>query len=1044
MISQWFRGASSVGTGRDAVRSDLWRACGTVASTPQAWTKGSIMTKRGTLLFLVAAMLVVAAIYRLAPWSSKNEVYDQRQQEREAYAAFLAAHPYSQHQTMSEAALQALPKNDRPDLAAEQDFLMTMDPATLTVPMDRLWNALEQAGQTQGRGSFSLITNPWSERGPDNVGGRTRGIMWDPNTTDKFWAGGVDGGLWFTNDITNASTPWSNVDDFWANLAVSSITYDPTNTNTYYAGTGEGFFNFDAVQGAGIFKSTDAGANWSQLASTTTSTFEHVQDVVVHPTTGDVYAATRADGVMRSQNGGTSWSQVLGFPHGTSTERAADLEVGADGSLYAAMGIFTTDGIYKSPAGGTVGDAGTWTKLNTAGSGFPTTGIERIDVATAPSDANRLYAVAQDGGTAIEGLYRSDNAGATWTAITTPVDLETCTIPAGDFSRGQAWYDLIIEVDPLDEDVAIVGAIDLFRTTDAGANWTQISVWTNGCSGPSSSLPVVHADQHAISYRPGSSTEIVFGHDGGVDYTSTGASKSSLVPTYINRNVNYNVTQFYSAAQHPTAGSNIMLGGTQDNGTHRFTSGGLGSTAEVFGGDGGFTFIDQDTPTQAITATTNNRWRRSFDTGVSFSDAFLQGTGNFINQADYDDAADILFATRNANEVLRLSDFFGSISDTPFTTSLLGGAQASAFKVSPFAAPSSTVFVGSENGRIVKMTNAETGSPTFANADPSGTLPVGNISSIELGASENQILVTFSNYGVVSVWETTDGGTTWVNKEGNLPDMPVRWALYNPGQRLHVVLATEVGTWETADITATPPTWVATATMPTVRVDMLQLRLSDGMLMASTHGRGVWTSTFTTPLPVELVSFDVLADGRSALLTWETASETNNAGFEVQHFPGDGSEIAARETPLPWSVVDWVDGHGTTEVAQRYAYRLDDLAPGRHRFRLKQIDFDGTFEYSPEIEVIIEMVESFVMEPAYPNPFNPEAQFRFAVLRPQRVQVALFDVAGRQVRMLYEGEPTPGQLQTVRIDGGGLSSGSYLVRVAGESFVETQQITLVK
>ena len=190
-------------------------------------------------------------------------------------------------------------------------------------------------------------------------------------------------------------------------------------------------------------------------------------------------------------------------------------------------------------------------------------------------------------------------------------------------------------------------------------------------------------------------------------------------------------------------------------------------------------------------------------------------------------------------------------------------------------------------------------------------------------------------------------------------------------------------------------------------------------------------------LPVELVSFEARLDGNAVRLAWETASETNNAGFEIQ-FRNSKFEIRN------WEPAGFVEGHGTTERPQAYHYRIENLAPGHHVFRLKQIDFDGAFEYSPEVEIIVEMVERFVVEPVYPNPFNPLAQFRFAVQRPQQVRVDLYDVLGRQVRTLYQGTPQTGQMQIVPIDGSDLPSGTYLVRVGGESFVQSQMVTLLK
>jgi photosystem II stability/assembly factor-like uncharacterized protein len=126
-----------------------------------------------------------------------------------------------------------------------------------------------------------------------------------------------------------------------------------------------------------------------------------------------------------------------------------------------------------------------------------------------------------------------------------------------------------------------------------------------------------------------------------------------------------------------------------------------------------------------------------------------------------------------------------------------------------------------------------------------GTVNRGFISSVEFGADENQILVTVSNYGVTSVYETTDGGTTWVGKDSaTLPDVPVRWALYNPDNRDEVLLATESGIWETTDFSASDPTWARAPGFPTVRVDQLQYRSSDNTVVALTHGRGMWSASF--------------------------------------------------------------------------------------------------------------------------------------------------------------------------------------------------------
>ena len=192
-------------------------------------------------------------------------------------------------------------------------------------------------------------------------------------------------------------------------------------------------------------------------------------------------------------------------------------------------------------------------------------------------------------------------------------------------------------------------------------------------------------------------------------------------------------------------------------------------------------------------------------------------------------------------------------------------------------------------------------------------------------------------------------------------------------------------------------------------------------------------SDSVNPLPVELVAFDAVADGGDVLLQWETASETNNAGFEVQRLnAGD------------WQVESFVEGHGTTIEAQRYDYRLAALGAGRHIFRLRQIDFDGAFEYSPEVEIVVELPDVYALSAAYPNPFNPETQFTLSVARAQHVRVEVYDVAGRRVALLHDGPLPAHEAHAFTFDAGRLPSGLYLYRAVGETFTASRPAVLQK
>jgi hypothetical protein len=168
-------------------------------------------------------------------------------------------------------------------------------------------------------------------------------------------------------------------------------------------------------------------------------------------------------------------------------------------------------------------------------------------------------------------------------------------------------------------------------------------------------------------------------------------------------------------------------------------------------------------------------------------------------------------------------------------------------------------------------------------------------------------------------------------------------------------------------------------------------------------------------------------------LNWATASETNNAGFEVQLKNGDD-----------WNVLGFVEGSGTTTEAQVYSFGVDNMAVGTHTFRLKQIDFDGRFEYFGDVEVAIETPGSHVLTAAYPNPFNPQSNFTLAVAQDQHVTAALYNTLGQRVAVLFEGTVEANQAQLLTIDGAGLASGMYIVRVNGERFNDAMSVTLLK
>lgn len=767
------------------------------------------------------------------------------------------------------------------DKAMEQEFEMTYDPALNSIPSERLVQARAYMNTFQTNGIYRTSSISWVERGPNQVGGRTRAVIIDKRdaTGNTIFVGGVGGGIWKCTNFK--STPvWTPLNDFMANIAISALVQDPVTPNTMYAGTGEGWFGVGMIQGKGIYKTTDGGLNWNLITSTTN--FEFVQDLAID-NNGRLYATLRNAassfrGLQRSTDGGTTWTQVLGAPiDNFATGRAADLEIATNGDIYVTFGIQSTTGtIFKSSVaanGANTGALGAWTNIT------PTGTWQRIDVAVSPSNSNVVYALMQGTGSSAGGIRRSDDGGTTWTTINLPSWCDQGSTNA-DFTRGQAWYDLIISVDPNNSNTVIIGGVDMLRSTDGGATFQQISQWAGGCA----SLPNVHADIHNVVYYPGSSTEIISATDGGIYYSSTGGTSWS------NKNTGYRVTQFYACAVHPT-NTNYFLAGAQDNGTQRFNAPGLSNTTVARGGDGAFCHIDATDGQIQTVQTTGNSISYSRNGGTNFSTVpgSSSSTGRFINPSDYDDVLDVLYSASGANAYGLVTNLSGTTNPAFQTVSLnstvLSNKQISAIKVDPNASSGGVAWFASTSGSaapsLTKLSNLHTGLPTVEFNTAIFALPNGAyVSSIDVeNGNANHLLVTVSNYGVVSVWESTDGGNSFTSIEGNLPDMPIRWGIFLPNSVAltgtttggGIMLATELGVWATSQVNGSSTNWVPVNTgLANVSSHMLQYRPSDKLVAVATHGRGL----FTTNLPSITTSVNTLSNTKG-FINYVSADKNN-------------------------------------------------------------------------------------------------------------------------------------------------------------------------
>jgi photosystem II stability/assembly factor-like uncharacterized protein len=734
--------------------------------------------------------------------------------------------------------LNKIEKKDKPGEMMAFEFERLKNPTTGEIPIHAKLKAYKQVKKAANQFTKTGIYNvKWTERGPNNVGGRTRALMFDPNdgTRKKVWAGSVGGGIWYNDDITNASSSWKSVNDFMGSLAVTCLAYDPVNTNIFYAGTGEGYFNADAQEGLGIWKTVDGGKTWNQLESTIPDksfsnfqrNFTFIQDLVVAKN-GDIFITTRSrflstGGLLKSSDGGTTWVNIT--PENSNSNQGVDIEIAANGDLYVTFGLTIDGNIFRSTNNGD-----NWTDITPQSFGVDN---QRTEIAIAPSSSSStsntiIYALSANNDGDVEDMVVSSNGGTTWTDITIPdyVEQDCSLSDSKDFTRGQSWYNLIAAVKPDDPSTIIIGGIDLFKSNDGGMTWNRISDWADrACSNEE----FVHADQHQLLFRPGSNTELIIGNDGGVFYSS---DISEFFVSFESRIKDYNVTQFYAADIPHAINSSEILAGAQDNGTHYFDKPGINSTIEVTGGDGAFCFFDEDDNQNYVTSYIYNNMY--FFLNGQYVSELRQNTGLFINPLDLDSRTNLVYSSDISNQY-RVTDF--SAQSEVFDIGL-NDLRATAIKVSPFT--DNTILIGTSKGEIFKIINANT-SPIKI-IIPVSNGPNSYINYVGFGANENEILVTITSYGAEHIWYTPDNGTTWIDKSDNLPNMPVYWALVNPENTNEVLIATEYGVWSTTTFTSTPD-WVLTSDrLANVRCDMLQYNPFDKVAVVATHGRGVFTA----------------------------------------------------------------------------------------------------------------------------------------------------------------------------------------------------------
>jgi hypothetical protein len=634
---------------------------------------------------------------------------------------------------------------------------------------------------------------------------------------------------------------------------------------------------------------------------------------------------------------------------------------------------------------------------------------------------------------------------------------------------------MFLAVSPTDQNFVIIGGTNLYRSTDGfatsaantSANWIGGYAVINNVSQYANH----HADQHSGFFGTGNT--YFSGHDGGLSKTT---DITAAAVTWTNVDDTYNVGQFYTISLAPEMNSTYMSGGLQDNGVRFTTAGGLSDWTEwQGGGDGAFTEVAPIGDDRVYTSTQNGNIAKFTRNNDFKGEMNPPGFTNplFINPfiLDHNSSSLIYYGAGNSAST---SGIWRNSNPTPefdnsgwtFIASIDkdNDGQTSAIDAS-YTNSANVVYFGTNLGKVFKIVGANAGTaPTLSNV--SSNLPTGGyVSGIAIDPlNSNNVMVTFSNYNFNSIYYTSDGGINWTFVEGNLNNASgpsVRSCeIFQVSGVTHYFVGTSIGLYYTLTLNGTSTVWTqeASSTVGNNICAALDWRSdagsiaktasSDGIkavtsvsLAIGTHGRGVFQGTIDAPLPVELTTFAGLYSGTSIELKWETATEVNNYGFEVEKSSDKNV----------WKKVGFVEGHGNSNSPKSYSFNdLDINGSEKFYYRLKQIDIDGKYEYSKVVEVSV-VVGNYSLSQNYPNPFNPSTKINYTIPETANVKVEVFSVTGELVTQLVNLQQNAGNysVEFNTSSYSNLSSGLYIYRInvqglSGNKFSQTRKMLLLK
>ena len=748
----------------------------------------------------------------------------------------------------------------------------------------------------------ALIEN-WIARGPYNVGGRTRAIALDINNENVIMAGGVSGGIWRTEDL---GANWTKLtsNEMLHNvtcLKQDTRTNNPENPSTWYYGTGESYGNSASgseayFYGNGIYKSVDNGATWESLESTASNTpdefdvWDLVWDIEINTSVDSidqVFAAVYG-GIYKSDDGGDTWVKVIGSPNNAYF---TELEI-SEGIMYASLSSDggSAKGIWRSENGND------WN--NILPETFPAV-YDRIKMAVNPLNTSEMFIIAVTPGEGQESITflneveqtslwkytfnendSTDQMG-TWENLS---EFIPANDPISNFNNfyAQGSYNLTIAVSPSDSSTVFLGGTNLYVSTDGFSSHENVN--QIGGYGVNTVFPDFqiyenhHPDQHEVVFIPSAPNKLISANDGGVFITENYLDSAVV---WVSLNNGYYTTQLYTATINNENSTPSILGGFQDNGNFfTNTNDPEASWTMPLNGDGAFAHLSADEEINYLSIQQGKIFKVQMDEdGNRESFRRIDPIGaeeyQFIHPFVVDpNDAEIMYLPagnklwRNSElSSLELSNEWDSISQgwvELLELDLSNNVYLTSIAVSN-ENPPHRLYLGTNKKAVFRLDNAHTNNPNVTEVTqayaPGQGMDAGDyfhnsayVNNIAIHPTDADVaMAVFSNYGIYSLYYTTNAGESWDRAAGNLEENnsgygvgpSCRWASIMPfGNDTLYFVSTSTGLYATNQIEGTATVWtqMGANTIGNVVCEQIKTRAADSLLVVATHGNGIYTS----------------------------------------------------------------------------------------------------------------------------------------------------------------------------------------------------------